>query len=49
LERVVAGADAKNVASMRVIEKLGMRFAGHLNPNAPEEPYYAVYREEICA
>ena len=24
-----------------------MRFVGSVNPKAPEEPYYAVYREEF--
>jgi len=38
LRRVITGADAENVASVRVIEKLGMRFVGSMNPNAPEEP-----------
>jgi ribosomal-protein-alanine N-acetyltransferase len=49
LERVIAGADAENVASRRVIEKLGMRFVGGMNPNVPEAPYYAVYREEFLS
>lgn len=47
LQRTIAGADTPNVASARVIEKLGMRFVGSVNPKAPEEPYYAVYREEF--
>jgi [ribosomal protein S5]-alanine N-acetyltransferase len=45
LERVVAGVDPENVASQRVIEKLGMRPVGNLNPNVPEASYYAVYRQ----
>ncbi len=49
LARVIAGADAENVASLRVIEKLGMTYVGSMNPNAPEEPFYAVYREEFSA
>lgn len=44
-ERVIAGADPPNVASLRVIEKLGMKPIGDVNPNAPDEPYYALYRE----
>jgi ribosomal-protein-alanine N-acetyltransferase len=47
--RVIAGADAENVASLRVVEKLGMRFAGSLNPNTPQESYYAVYREDFLS
>jgi len=47
--RVIAGADAQNAASLRVIEKLGMRFLGNMNPNGPEEPYYGVYQEVFCA
>ena len=46
LERVIAGADPENIASQRVIEKLGMRSLGHLNPNVPEASYYVVYRKE---
>jgi ribosomal-protein-alanine N-acetyltransferase len=46
LGRVIAGADLPNVASLRVLEKLGMQPAGNLNPRAPEEPYYALYRDD---
>jgi [ribosomal protein S5]-alanine N-acetyltransferase len=49
LERVIAGADAENVASLRVMEKLGMRNVGTPNPGAPQESYYAVYREDFLA
>jgi RimJ/RimL family protein N-acetyltransferase len=49
LERVVAGADPENVASQRVVEKLGMRRLGNLNPNMPEASYYAVYRKEFLS
>jgi ribosomal-protein-alanine N-acetyltransferase len=45
LERVIAGADPENVASQRVMEKLGMSSVGRLNPNVPEASYYAVYRK----
>ncbi|QIN82340.1 GNAT family N-acetyltransferase [Rubrobacter tropicus] len=47
LERVIAGADPPNTASLRVIEKLGMKPAGNLNPLAPDEPYYALHRTEL--
>ena len=47
LERVIAEADTLNVASARVIEKLGMRFLGRTNPKVPEAPYYAVYPQEF--
>jgi RimJ/RimL family protein N-acetyltransferase len=49
LEHVIAGADPENVASQRVIEKLGMRSIGHLNPNVPEASYYVVYRKEFLS
>jgi RimJ/RimL family protein N-acetyltransferase len=49
LERVIAGADPENFASQRVIEKLGMRSIGRLNPNVPEASYYAVYRKEFLS
>lgn len=49
LRRVIAGADAPNVASLRVIEKLGMRPIGRVNPHAPNDPYYTVYREDFSA
>ena len=43
MERVIAGADAPNAASLRVIEKLGMKYLGNINPGAPEEPYFVLY------
>jgi ribosomal-protein-alanine N-acetyltransferase len=43
MERVIAGADAPNTASLRVIEKLGMEYLGNINPSAPEVPYFALY------
>jgi len=49
MERVIAGADAPNTASLRVIEKLGMKYLGNINPSAPEEPYFALYREHFFA
>jgi ribosomal-protein-alanine N-acetyltransferase len=47
MERVIAGADAPNRASLRVIEKLGMKYLGNINPSAPEEPYFALYKEDF--
>ena len=44
LARVIAGVDAENAASLRVIEKLGMSTAGRPNSNVPEASYYAVSR-----
>ena len=49
MERVIAGADAPNAASLRVIEKLGMKYLGNINPSAPEEPYFALSREDFFA
>ena len=48
-ERVIAGSDAPNGASLRVIEKLGMKPAGNINPNAPDGPYHALYRKDFFA
>jgi RimJ/RimL family protein N-acetyltransferase len=47
MERVIAGADAPNAASLRVIEKLGMKYLGNINPSASEEPYFALYKEDF--
>lgn len=44
LRRVIAGADPPNVASLRVLEKLGMTPIGAINPAAPREPYFALYK-----
>jgi ribosomal-protein-alanine N-acetyltransferase len=49
MERVIAGADAPNAASLRVIEKLGMKYLGSINPSVPEEPYFALYKEDFFA
>ena len=49
LERVIAGADRPNAASLRVLEKLGMQPARVVNPTAPDEPYYALRKEEHFA
>ena len=47
LPRVIAGANAPNVASLRVLEKLGMKPLGSINPHAPDAPYYVLYREDL--
>jgi [ribosomal protein S5]-alanine N-acetyltransferase len=47
LRRVIAGADAPNAASLRVIEKLGMEPTGNINPFVPDAPYYVLYREDF--
>src|SRR5829696_10125796 len=49
LERVIVGVNAENAASARVIEKLGLQYVGSMNPNVPEAPYFAVYREEFLS
>ncbi len=49
MERVIADADAPNTASLRVIEKLSMKYFGNINPGAPKEPYFALYREDYFA
>ena len=48
-ERVIAGAKAPNTTSLRVIEKLGMKHLGHINPSAPDELYCALCRKEFVA
>ena len=37
IKRVIAGADAPNTTSLRVIEKLGMKCLGNINPCVPDE------------
>lgn len=49
LERVIAGTDAPNAASLRVMEKLGMEPVGSINPRLPDDPYYALYRKDFFA
>jgi [ribosomal protein S5]-alanine N-acetyltransferase len=49
MERVIAGADAPNTASLRVIEKLGMKYLDNISPSAPGEPYFVLYREDFFA
>ncbi|HSK99840.1 MAG TPA: GNAT family N-acetyltransferase [Rubrobacteraceae bacterium] len=47
LERIIAGTDRPNAASLRLIEKLGMRSIGNVNPRAPEDPYFALNRRDF--
>jgi [ribosomal protein S5]-alanine N-acetyltransferase len=44
LGRVVAGADPPNVASLRVLDKLGMKPIGEIAPDQPGIPYFAISR-----
>lgn len=46
LTRIVAGADAPNRASFRVLEKLGMRYEGLRTTAAGETPYWVIPSEE---
>lgn len=46
LERVVAGVEPQNVASIKVIERLGMRYAGEIVPDQPGTPYLALSRKD---
>jgi [ribosomal protein S5]-alanine N-acetyltransferase len=45
LDRVVAGVDAPNAASTRVLEKLGMKPVGPLN-SEPGASYFALDRSD---
>lgn len=47
LKRVMVGADEPNIASLRVIEKLGMRYVGKILPAAPDVSYFELKREEF--
>ena len=47
LRRVVAGADPPNVASLRVIRKLGMKPIGEIVPDQPGIPYFAISRDDF--
>jgi ribosomal-protein-alanine N-acetyltransferase len=49
LDRVVAGADVPNVASLRVIEKLGMKAVGEIAPGQPGIPFFALNRNDFLA
>lgn len=44
---VMGGTDETNAASLRVIEKLGMRFVGKILAEAPEIPYFVLYRDDF--
>ncbi len=45
LVRIVAGADVPNVASLRVLEKLGMTFARRMRTEYGEVVYFVLTRE----
>ena len=45
LARIYAGADPPNAASVRVIEKLGMKFARKIVVNGVDVIYYAICRD----
>ncbi len=44
---VMGGADEPNAASLRVIEKLGMRPVGRILAKAPEVPYFVLHRDDF--
>lgn len=46
LERILAGADSPNIASFRVVERLGMKFFEQTRRNNLEVIYYALTREQ---
>jgi [ribosomal protein S5]-alanine N-acetyltransferase len=46
LEWVVAGVEPQNVASIKVIEKLGMRYAGEIVPAQLGTPYFALSQKD---
>ncbi len=48
LDRIVAGADPPNSASLRVMERLGMKFDRQDRRNELEVIYYALTREEAA-
>ena len=47
LPRVFAGTDPPNRASLRVLEKLGMRYHGIRTTVAGEIPYWVIERDEF--
>jgi ribosomal-protein-alanine N-acetyltransferase len=49
LERIYAGADPPNVASFRVLEKLGMKFARRTVVNGLEAVYYVMNRADCVS
>ena len=46
LAHIYAGADSPNAASLRVIEKLGMKFARKIVVNSVESVYYVMNRDD---
>jgi len=46
-DRIIASADAPNQASLRVMEKAGMRFDKRLLVNGLDTVYYTISREEF--
>ena len=46
LARIYVGADPPNIRSLRVIEKLGMKFAQKKMVNGLEAVYYVMRRED---
>ena len=48
LDCIYAGADPPNVTSVRVIERLGMKFAGRRVINGVEAVYYSIKRDEFA-
>jgi ribosomal-protein-alanine N-acetyltransferase len=49
LDRIYAGADPPNAASLRVMEKSGMRFSERMMINGLEAIYYVISREDFTA
>jgi ribosomal-protein-alanine N-acetyltransferase len=49
LSQIYAGTDPPNTASLRVMEKLGMRFDKRTQSNGLEAVYYVIAREEFFA
>ena len=47
--RVIAGAEPLNRVSLRVLEKPGTGPVGYPNPRFPDEPYYAINREDLAS
>jgi len=46
-DRIVASADEPNRASLKVMEKAGMRFEKQINHNGMETAYYIILREDF--
>ncbi|MDP9454689.1 MAG: GNAT family N-acetyltransferase [Actinomycetota bacterium] len=47
LDRIVAGADTLNAASLRVMQKAGMSYDGRNLRNGHDLTYYALSREKF--